>query len=607
MLFDWFVLPFTIGMVFVLGYTIAKFISWVHQLESADKKAFFIHLFSKDIFISIKEIFNESLLHRRIFKVNKKLGFMHMSLAFGWFLLIALGNIEIKFYAEYAINPPYVPIFLRFFEPDPAPHFFGRGANFLMDLLLLMILVAVGLAIYKRFRPGFFGMKKTTVLHVPDKIALYALWCIFPLRFIAESFTSGIYNNGSFLTGSAGSFFAAFLPVENLYYPAWWAYSFALGAFFLFLPFSRYMHILAEMMLIVMRNAGVKACIKNDVYHQAQILSCSRCGVCIDKCQLSKVNDFAIQPSYFIREVRYNKLKEETAENCLMCGRCDSICPVGVESKDIRLRKRAEAHNTSAMDYEKLTPANHHHKSIDVLYFAGCMSHLTPSIKASMKKILKASGEKWQMLDENATICCGRPLQLNGQLEAAQKLRDKNAEMIRQSGAKILVTSCPICFKTFKDDYHLDIQVVHHSQYIASLLDKGLLHIEQTDGQFSYYHHPCELGRNSGVYEEPYHVLHHTTNLIKSEYSRQNSLCCGGSIANTKLELGLKVQVAKNAIDAMELQSANQLVTACPLCKKTFDRVSPVPVKDIAEVVVNAMELKRAKKKATEKAEAVHV
>jgi len=601
MLFDWFVIPFSIGLVFVLGYTIAKYISWVHQLDPKDKKAFFAHLFSKGIFFSIKEIFSESLLHRKIFKVNKKLGFMHMSLAFGWFLLIALGNIEIKFYAEYAINPPYVPIFLRFFQPDPAPHFFGRGANFLMDLLLLMILVAVGLAIYKRFRPGFFGMKKTTVLHVPDKIALYALWCIFPLRFFAESFTSGVYNNGSFLTGSAGSFFAAFLPVENLYYPAWWAYSFALGTFFLFLPFSRYMHILAEVMLIVMRNAGVKACIKNDVYHQVQIISCSRCGVCIDKCQLSKVNDYAIQASYFIREVRYNKLQQTTTENCLMCSRCDSICPVGVESVDIRLRKRAEGNNITSMGYEKIKPVDLPHKSIDILYFAGCMSHLTPAVKASMKKILKASGQTWQMMDENATICCGRPLQLNGQFEAAQNLRDKNAKLIKQSGAKLLVTSCPICFKTFKDDYNLSIQVVHHTQYIASLIDKNVLPIEQTDGRFSYYHHPCELGRNSGVYEEPYHVLHHTTNLIKSQYSRQNSLCCGGSIANTILEPGLKTQVAKNAIADMELQSADQLITACPLCKKTFDRVSPVPVKDIAEVVVFVMEMKKNKTKAAEK------
>jgi len=59
---------------------------------------------------------------------------------------------------------------------------------------------------------------------------------IFPLRFFAESFTSGVYNNGGFLTGTAGTFFAGFLPVESLSYIAWWAYSSALGIFFISLP-----------------------------------------------------------------------------------------------------------------------------------------------------------------------------------------------------------------------------------------------------------------------------------------------------------------------------------------------------------------------------------
>ena len=147
----------------------------------------------------------ESLIHRKILKTNFRLGYMHMSLAFGWFLLILFGTIEADIFGTKHLNAPYKAIFFRFFNPDHGRMGFEAAYGFFMDLILAFILSGLLLAIIKRFYSRVVGMKKTTKLKITDKIALTSLWLIFPSRLLAESFTSGAYGTGSFLTGSLGS------------------------------------------------------------------------------------------------------------------------------------------------------------------------------------------------------------------------------------------------------------------------------------------------------------------------------------------------------------------------------------------------------------------
>ena len=583
MKFDWFVMPFIAGLLFVFGYIFYSFYKWIKALTKEDKQRLNAYFFSRKIISSIREIFNESLLHRKIFKSNPLLGYMHMSLAFGWLLLIVVGNIEIKFYSEYSLNPPYVPIFLRFFEPAPAPHFFAHGFNFLMDLILLMVLSGVFLAFYKRYKSRSFGLNNT-VTHTPfDRLALGALWFIFPLRLLAESFSSGINHTGSFLTGNLGDLFSLFLPLESIYYPAWLSYSAALGLFFFALPFSRYMHIPAEVLLIVFRNAGIKAEVHINSLSKVEIHSCSRCGICIDACQMATSLAIKnIQPASFIRDVRYQKLKTETSFNCLMCGRCNLACPVGIQSTLIRQSKRIENQNIvnfnfSYIQYDKP-------KSTDVLYFAGCMTHLTPTISRSVGKIFNDAGVNWEFLDKDGSICCGRPLKLAGQLDAAKTLIEKNKKLIIDSGAKILVTSCPICYHAFKSDYNLDIEVLHHSQYLLQLIENDKIRVDKS-GLSAIYHDPCELGRNSNVFLQPRLVVNHAATIISEVENSEKALCCGSSLGNHLLNNASRLKIASDALDSMGIQQADVLVTACPLCKKAFRQATEKPILDIAELV----------------------
>jgi len=322
-----------------------------------------------------------------------------------------------------------------------------------------------------------------------------------------------------------------------------------------------------------------------------QLYSCSRCGLCIDACQL----DFAagilnVQPVYFLRDTRYKQLSPEIADNCLLCGRCMEACPVGLELTMIRqqLRQKPELPGKNYYD-NNLLPDNN--SKSDIIYFAGCMSHLTPTIIISMKKIFMEAGVSFWFMDEDKGMCCGRPLRQQGFLQQSKDLVSKNTQLIRSSGAKLLVTSCPICYQSFKNEYSLDIPVMHHSAYIDMLvIDKKLeLTVSAID---MVYHDPCELGRGCGIYDQPRHILKLIGNLLPVESEKKDSLCCGGSLSDMAIDGKMQKKIMDNALETMTKSGPDILVTACPLCKKTFGQNDKTKVMDIAELVATNLKLK---------------
>jgi len=308
MQFDPFIIPFNLGLYFILIFVVTRSVIWFRELSRPDKLRLQRGFFGKPFGQSLKEIFLESLIHRKILKTNLRLGYMHMSLAFGWFLLILFGTLEADIFGEKHLNAPYKAIFFRFFNPDHGKTPFEEGYSFLMDLILAFVLSGLILAVTKRFTSKTVGMKKTTRLKRLDKVALASLWLIFPSRLIAESLTSGAYGTGSFLTGTLGSWFASFLPAKEVAYPFWWLYSLSLGTFFVLLPLTRYLHIPTELFLIFMRNSGIRTGDKAGTYSEVELHSCSSCGICIDRCQLSfsaGINN--IQSAYLMKSIRNNE------------------------------------------------------------------------------------------------------------------------------------------------------------------------------------------------------------------------------------------------------------------------------------------------------------
>jgi len=586
-----FIYPFLAGIITLLIIVIKRFSKWFIGLSKFDKVRIWKKLRTKSTLHSIREAFIEGLLHRKVFRKNPVLGYMHMSLAFGWFLLIVVGHIETVYYYGSMSFPFYMPIFFRYFVTGHE-FYLSRLFAFVMDLLLLMVLSGVALAYLKRFLKQPFGMKKTTQLKYGDQIAMTSLWCIFPLRFMAESISAGIHHNGSFLTQTAGNLVEHVLPLNLLQNPVWFGYSISLGFFFVALPFSRYMHIPTEIFYIFLKNSGIQLKKHVNTYSQVQVFSCSRCGICLDSCQL---NDAGIktQSVYVLKNIRDKKLTDEVLFNCLLCGKCQHDCPVGIELNNLRITQRIEStlQYNSSYGYLRETKA---HKA-DIVYFAGCMTHLTPAIKKSMVQIFDHAKLNYWFMDEDKAPCCGRPLVQAGQYDAAQKLISNNQKKILDSGAKTLVVSCPICYKVFNEDYTLPgIEVKHHSEYLLELVNSGKIEVSPSH-QSVVYHDPCELGRGSGIYEQPRELIQHSNRLIKIKKEKEKSFCCGGSLANIKIKVDERYKIRDKALENFRTYKPDILATSCPLCKKTF-ATNTLEVHDISELVWNGIKKNKEEK-----------
>lgn len=645
-----FVIPFVVGISFMLIWLTVGLIRLLAKIPADDRRRFWKSLITPKIALkNIKDLFCDCLFHTKIWKRKPLLGYMHSSIAFGWFMLIVLGHIEVALFVPkhlaWTDGGLFYPIFYRFFVWINPGHVTLRGwfFFFLMDFFLLYVLTGVGMAIFKRFRSIVLGMRHTTKPSLADRVALYSLWMIFPLRLLAESFTADL-SGGSFLTVPVNHLWHWIFGDKLFFMPVWWAYSICLGLFFAAMPFSRYMHILTEVLWILLRNAGIQPRHPRKGVAEAEIYACSSCGLCLDSCPMNvQKKNLKYSSVYFIRFLRRHNEKKinAIADKCLMCDKCHALCPVGVDAPALRRAQRATVNNSLPYDYSYLMEgslgsnsssvstcvaanacsitagsvastrtANAHASLTDpspsltepvevttniqktsedwkVMYFAGCMTHLTPRIIKSVEKVFKSAGVNYIFADRDGGICCGRPLMLAGKTNAAYETISANRRMILESGCRTLVLSCPICYKIFKDEYALDgIEVLHYTQFIKRLVDEGKLKLTAGDERI-VYHDPCELGRGCGVYKEPREVLAQAGTLVKATKEGDESICCGGSLGSLTLDTRDRAKITESSVGNLLANNPQTIVTACPLCLKTFSESVPetVKVQDFAETV----------------------
>lgn len=645
-----FVIPFVVGISFMLIWLTVGLIRLLAKIPADDRRRFWKSLITPKIALkNIKDLFCDCLFHTKIWKRKPLLGYMHSSIAFGWFMLIVLGHIEVALFVPkhlaWTDGGLFYPIFYRFFVWINPGHVTLRGwfFFFLMDFFLLYVLTGVGMAIFKRFRSIVLGMRHTTKPSLADRVALYSLWMIFPLRLLAESFTADL-SGGSFLTVPVNHLWHWIFGDKLFFMPVWWAYSICLGLFFAAMPFSRYMHILTEVLWILLRNAGIQPRHPRKGVAEAEIYACSSCGLCLDACPMNvQKKNLKYSSVYFIRFLRRHNEKKinAIADKCLMCDKCHALCPVGVDAPALRRAQRATVNNSLPYDYSYLMEgslgsnsssvstcvaanacsitagsvastrtANAHASLTDpspsltepvevttniqktsedwkVMYFAGCMTHLTPRIIKSVEKVFKSAGVNYTFADRDGGICCGRPLMLAGKTNAAYETISANRKMILGSGCRTLVLSCPICYKIFKDEYALEgVEVLHYTQFIKRLVDEGKLKLTAGDERI-VYHDPCELGRGCGVYKEPREVLAQAGTLVKATKEGDESICCGGSLGSLTLDTRDRAKITESSVANLLANNPQTIVTACPLCLKTFSESVPetVKVQDFAETV----------------------
>lgn len=176
----------------------------------------------------------------------------------------------------------------------------------------------------------------------------------------------------------------------------------------------------------------------------------------------------------------------------------------------------------------------------------------------------------------------------------------QNVALFKEKGVKKIVTACPHCFSTLKNDYRqygLEIEVLHHSELISQLIKEGKLNLPQVDQGKLLFHDSCYLGRHNGTYQAPREVLKSATGNAPAEFARnrESAFCCGAGGGRMWLEEQTGTRINRTRVKEALEQKPATLCVSCPYCMTMMqDGLNDegnveTQVKDIAEVVAESL------------------
>ena len=240
---------------------------------------------------------------------------------------------------------------------------------------------------------------------------------------------------------------------------------------------------------------------------------------------------------------------------------------------------------------------------LDLVYWVGCAGSFDERNKAVSKAlvaIMQKAGLKFAILGQEEG-CTGDSARRIGNEYLYQMLAAQNVETLNTYNVKKIVTACPHCFNTIKNEYHQfggQYEVLHHSELIAELISSKKIQLKQVPEVLGTFHDSCYLGRYNEIYEQPREVLKAAGfKLTEMEKSRQNGRCCGAGGGRMWMEEhGTKVNDMRLQ-DALDLPEQPKVIaSSCPFCLtmlsdavSTKDMNAQIKTKDIAELVAEAL------------------
>ena len=241
----------------------------------------------------------------------------------------------------------------------------------------------------------------------------------------------------------------------------------------------------------------------------------------------------------------------------------------------------------------------------EILFWVGCAGSFderAQKITRDICKILQHVGIKFAVLGKEES-CTGDPAKRAGNEFLFQMQALTNIQILDGYNIKKIVTGCPHCFNTIKNEYPGlggNYEVIHHSQLIQQLIEDGKLKAEGGEsfkGERITFHDPCYLGRGNGVYEAPRKALEILdAELVEMTRCKSNGLCCGAGGAQMfkESEKGIK-DINIERIDEVLNLKPNIVAAACPFCMtmlsdgvKNYNKEEEIKVLDIAEITVLA-------------------
>ena len=327
-------------------------------------------------------------------------------------------------------------------------------------------------------------------------------------------------------------------------------------------------------------------------------------------------------------------LTEEAAWSCTTCGYCVEVCPVGNEPMIDILRARqnlvmmeSNFPKDAIETFEKMenygnpwglspqdrenwmdgldVPLMREKKNAEVLYWAGCSGAYDSrgrEISQSVAKILNEADIDYACLGNEET-CTGDSARRIGNEYLFQTMAEQNKETFEQYNFKKIVTQCPHCFTTLKNDYAemgIELDVVHHSQFIDELINEKKIEPKPYVDEDITFHDPCYLGRHNGEYDAPRKVLQSVLKegrIKEMEQSKSDSFCCGAGGGNMWYEIKTGERINQNRVNQAVGTEAKTIAAACNFCNimledgvKTTGNEENVKVLDIAEMVSKGLE-----------------
>ncbi|MEM1327811.1 MAG: (Fe-S)-binding protein [Bacteroidota bacterium] len=243
-------------------------------------------------------------------------------------------------------------------------------------------------------------------------------------------------------------------------------------------------------------------------------------------------------------------------------------------------------------------------KQPEILFWVGCAGSYddrAQKIMVAFTKILNEVGIEFAILG-NEESCTGDPARRAGNEFVFQMSALQNIEILNGYEIKKIVTACPHCFNTIKNEYPElggNYEVIHHTQLLQSLIDEGRLTLKEGgafEGKKITYHDSCYLGRGNGVYEAPRTVLESLDNqLVELKRSRKNGLCCGaGGAQMFKEEEDGAKRVNIERIEEVIDSGAEILAANCPFCTVMLQdgltgkgKENDIMIYDLAELIVD--------------------
>jgi len=242
----------------------------------------------------------------------------------------------------------------------------------------------------------------------------------------------------------------------------------------------------------------------------------------------------------------------------------------------------------------------------EVLFWVGCAGSFdqrAQKITRAFVTILNKTGINYAILGKEE-MCTGDPVRRAGNEFMFQMMAYQNIQVLNNYGIKKIVTACPHCFNTIKNEYPAlggNYEVIHHSTFLQQLIDEGRVRLKEGGsfkGKKITYHDSCYLGRANDVYEAPRKVLEALdVELVEMKRCRSNGFCCGAGGAQMfkeeeKGNIRINVDRSKEAIDT----GAAVIASACPFCNtmmtdgvKLAEKEDSVNVMDIAELVAASL------------------